>query len=52
MIIVAYILIPRGISNAACSAMMKIHFALLVDFAITRAMIVMTIVVDLGSTGH
>ena len=31
MLIVAYILGPRGISNASCSAVMKIHFALLVD---------------------
>jgi hypothetical protein len=34
MLIVAYILGPRGISNASCSAVMKIHFALLVDFAL------------------
>jgi hypothetical protein len=34
MLVVAYVLTPRGISDAACSAVVKIHFALLVDFAL------------------
>jgi len=39
MIIVVYILIQRGISNAACSAVMEIHFALLVDFALPELLV-------------
>jgi hypothetical protein len=42
MPIVSHILSPRGISNAACSVVMKIHFALLVDLALPEcAMIVL-----------
>jgi hypothetical protein len=31
---IVLILIPRGINNARCSALVEIHFALLVDFAL------------------
>ncbi len=34
MLMVVYILSPRGISNAICFVVVKIHFALLVDFAL------------------
>jgi hypothetical protein len=34
MLIVAYILTPGGISNAACSMVVTMHFALLVDFTL------------------
>jgi hypothetical protein len=39
MLVVAYILSPGGISNKACSAVVKMHFALLVDFALPHQVV-------------